>query len=112
VATPLLGCDVFQCLVKDPLVPERVVNSGLPLAVLPVMERVDKGRAVSDRLIDHSSDIGDLEHHLVRTPPLSNSPSRPYLSHDQLSGGPFSEAELRALRVVQRQLQSPTRPVS
>ena len=37
LATPLLGCDVDQRLVEHPLVPERVIESGLPLAVVPVV---------------------------------------------------------------------------
>ena len=39
---PTLGCDVGQRLVEDPLVPELIVDGGLPLAVLPVVGLVDQ----------------------------------------------------------------------
>lgn len=42
---PLLGCHVDQRLADDPLVAERVIERGLPLAVLPVVRWIDPGPA-------------------------------------------------------------------
>jgi hypothetical protein len=42
VTTPLLGSDVGQRLVEHPLVTEWVIHRGLPLAVFPVVQRIDQ----------------------------------------------------------------------
>src|SRR5918993_5065012 len=97
VATPLLGCDVDQGLVEHPLVPERVIEGRLPLAVLPVVRRVDQDRPSRHPPLHRTRDIPDLEHHLVRTSPLRRSPAWANLGHHQLGRRPVRQAELRAM---------------
>jgi hypothetical protein len=98
LATPLLWRDVDQCLVEHPLVPERVIDGGLPLAVLPVVLRINQHRASGHRRLDHAGDVLDLEHHLVRSSVLRRSPSGPNLRDHQLGRLPIRQAELRAMR--------------
>ena len=97
LATPLLWRDVDQRLVEHPLVPERVIDRGLPLAVLPVVLRVNQHRASRHRRLDHAGNVLDLEHHLVRSSLLRRSPSGPNLSDHHLGRLPTRQAELRAM---------------
>lgn len=94
LSTPLLRCDVGQCLVENPLVPERVIDGGLPLAVLPVVGRLDQEGVSCQGSLEDYADVGDLEHHLVRVSPLGGSPSRPNLRHHQFGWRSVRQAEL------------------
>ena len=98
LTTPLLWRHVDQGLVEHPLVPERVIDGGLPLAVLPVVLRVHQHRASGHSRLDHAGDVLDLEHHLVRSSVLRRSPSGPNLSDHHLGRLPVWQAELRAMR--------------
>ena len=98
LTTPLLWRDVDQRLVEHPLVPERVIDGGLPLAVLPVVLRVNQHRASGHSRLDHAGDVLDFEHHLVRSSALRRSPSGPNLSDHHLGRLPVWQAELRAMR--------------
>src|SRR6478735_8125685 len=94
LTAPLLGRDVVNRLVEDPLVPERVIDRGLPLAVLPVVRWVDEDGASSRRRLDHARDVVDLEHDLVRTPTLGRPPPGPNLGHHELGRRPVRQPEL------------------
>jgi hypothetical protein len=61
------------------------------------VRRVDQNSASSGRRLDHAHDIGDLEHHLVRTPPPGRPPPGPNLRHHQLGRLPVGQPELRAV---------------
>jgi len=81
-------------------VPERVIDGGLPLAVLPVVGRLDQEGVSCHGSLDDYRDVGDLEHHLVRVSPLGRSPSRPNLRHHQFGWRSVRQAELRAMTVA------------
>ena len=94
LSTPLLGLDIDQSLVQHPLMPERVVDGRLPLAVLPVVQGFDERCPEGHSPVDRGGDVGHLEHHLVG-PPLLRGPSPgPDLGYDQLRRRPVGKPEL------------------
>ena len=95
--TPLLGCDVGQRLVEHPLVTEWVIYRGLPLAVFPVMQRIDLGGAASLGRLDNGPRVGDLEHHLMRTALAGDAPPRPHLGDDELRSRFARKSKLRSM---------------
>ena len=80
--------------------PERVIDGGLPLAVLPVVGRLDQEG------VSCQGDLDDLPRRrrpsasLGGVSPLGRSPSRPNLRHHQFGWRSVRQAELRAMRVA------------
>jgi len=77
--------------------PERIRDDCLAFAVLPVMGRVGQLGSEGDRTVDHRRDVGNLEHHLMRSQLLWRPSSGSDLGHYQLGRWRVGEAELRTV---------------
>jgi hypothetical protein len=99
LTAPLLGRYIGQGLIEHPLVSERVVHSGLPLAVLPVVRWIDHRGAASLGRFDNGTSVGDLEHQLMRAVLPGNTATRSHLGDDELGGRSSRKPELGAMAV-------------
>ena len=77
--------------------PERIIDRGLPLAVLPVVGRIDQEGLPCNSPLDHHRQVFHLEHDLVRASPLRRPPSRPNLCHHHFGRRADRQAHLRAM---------------
>src|SRR5262245_2612163 len=70
---------------------ERVVDGGLALAVVPITQLADDGRAVLGGACEHSGGVLDLQHGLVR-PACARQPAPgPLFCDDQLATARHTE---------------------
>jgi hypothetical protein len=97
LTTPLLRSDVGQRLVEHPLMTEGVIHRGLPLAVLPVVQRIDQGGAVSLGHLDDGRSITDFQHHLMRPAFGGETPAGPHLGDDELGHRFAQQSQLRPM---------------
>ena len=76
---------------------ERVNQRGLPLAVLPVVQRFDQVGAPSLGHLDNGGSVPHLEHHLMRTAFAGDAPARPHLGDHELGSRFARKSKLRPM---------------
>jgi hypothetical protein len=76
-------------------VSERIVQRGLPLAVLPIVDRLDLRCTTGHCRLQHTGCVGDFEHHLMRTVGGRLAPAGPNFGQYDLGSRLIRQTKLR-----------------